>query len=120
MDPVITPIVAAIAAGAAAGLKEDATQAARDAYSAIKSFLKREYSKVNLSPIEEKPGSPARQAALAEDLAEAGADRDPELHRLIDALVSATVVNQGGQNITVTVKDQGKAYTAGRDQHFHG
>jgi hypothetical protein len=43
----------------------------------------------NVAPLEERPSSTAKQASLAEDLEAAGADRDPEILRLAQALVEA-------------------------------
>jgi hypothetical protein len=108
MDPFITPIVAAIAAGATAGLKEEAAQVVKDAYAAVKSFLSMKYPKVNLGQIEEKPTSSARQAVLAEDLADSGADQDPELLRLVEALAAVPTVGQILEQ-TITAKDHGIA-----------
>ncbi len=112
MDPVVAPLVAALAAGAAAGLKDDAAQAVRDAYSRIKSFLGRKYPTVDMHPIETKPASSAKQASLAEDLVDSGADRDPELLALVEALkamVPAPTVRQIVQVQEISVQDHGTA-----------
>jgi hypothetical protein len=121
VDPVITPIAAAIAAGAAAGLKDDATQAVRDAFGALKSFLGGKYPKVDLGPLEAKPDSHAKQMSLAEDLADTKADRDSEVLRLVRALEALTPPSTGDQVLqqNIEVRDHGTAYTAGRDQHFN-
>ncbi|MDQ6900340.1 MAG: tetratricopeptide repeat-containing protein [Candidatus Dormibacteraeota bacterium] len=89
MDPstAIDPITAAIATGAAAGLTGVATQAVRDGYEALKSGLRARFPKIDVGSLEERPSSQAKQASLAEDLEEAGADRDPELLQLARALV---------------------------------
>lgn len=86
MDP-ITIIVASLAMGAAAGLKDTAADAVKDAYGALKGFLARKYSKVNVESIEEKPESEARRSVVAEDLAAAGAEADEELRALAEKLV---------------------------------
>ena len=89
MDTVIIPLAAAIAAGARARLKDDAGQAGRDAYAAVKSFLVRNYPGIDLTAIEAEPESAARQAVLSEELTEVGADRDAELQRLVIVLIAA-------------------------------
>ena len=89
MEP-ITVIVSALAAGAAAGLKPMAEGVIKDAYSAIKSFIKKKYDKVDLTPLEAKPESETKRASLAEDLTDAGAANDLELldqaKQVIDAV----------------------------------
>jgi hypothetical protein len=78
MDPV-NVISTAIAAGAAAGLKDDASQAVRDAYATVVSLLRARYPVVDVRPVEAKPDSQAKRASLAEDLSDAGAADDPDL-----------------------------------------
>jgi hypothetical protein len=78
MEPV-TMIVTALAAGAAAGLKPAAEQVVADAYAGVKAFIRSKYPSLNLEPLEQKPGSEAKQASTAEDLADAGAGDDEEL-----------------------------------------
>jgi hypothetical protein len=82
-------IVAAIAMGASEGLRSTAAEAIKDAYAGLKGFLARKYPKVGVDSIEEKPGSEARRSVVAEDLAEAGAQDDPELIALVGKLVEA-------------------------------
>jgi hypothetical protein len=89
VDPTIAPIVAAVAAGAAAGLKQDAAQAVRDAYGVLKAYLKKQYSRIDLGPVEQRPASKAKRDSLEEDLSETGAASDPELRRLAETLVAA-------------------------------
>jgi len=85
----VDPITAAIAAGAAAGLTEISSQVVKDAYSALESALRSRFPRIDPGPLEERPGSQAKQLSLAEDLAQAGADRDAELLRLARAVVEA-------------------------------
>jgi hypothetical protein len=85
------PITAALAAGAAAGLTGVATKAVEDAYTALKSALGRLFPMVvpNVAALEARPASDAKKASLGEELTETGADRDPELLQLAQALVEA-------------------------------
>jgi hypothetical protein len=82
-------LVTAIAAGAAAGVSRTASQAVRDAYEALKTLLRTRFPRVDVAPLEELPGSAAKQASLAEDLARFDVDRDAEVMRLTFALVAA-------------------------------
>jgi hypothetical protein len=88
MDPV-SFIVAAIAAGAAAGLKETAAAAVKDAYSGVKVWIQNRYRGVDLGVLEQKPGSEAKRASLAEDLEDADAGSDAELLELTRQLLAA-------------------------------
>jgi hypothetical protein len=85
----VEPITAALAAGAAAGLTGVATQAVKDAYELLKSAFRASFPMIDLRPIEERPSSRPKQASLAEDLKEAGADQNPEILQLAQALVEA-------------------------------
>jgi hypothetical protein len=87
MDPV-SFIVAALAAGAAAGLKDTAAAAVKDAYAGVKGWIQTRYGRVDLGALEQKPGSEAKRASLAEDLEEAGAGSDEELLELARKLVA--------------------------------
>jgi esterase/lipase superfamily enzyme len=81
MEPIVTSIVTALAVGAAAGLKDDATQAVKNAYDRLKTLLTGKYptTSTSLARVEEKPASDSLKAALAEILEDAGAQHDAEL-----------------------------------------
>jgi hypothetical protein len=85
------PITAALAAGAAAGLTAVASQVVKDAYGRLKAVLAARFPQVqtHVQALETRPGSQAKQASLAEELAEVGAERDAELLQLAQALVEA-------------------------------
>ena len=85
------PITAALAAGAAAGLSAVASQAIKDAYGRLKAALAARFPQVqtHVQALEARPASPAKQASLAEELAETGADRDAELRQLAQVLLEA-------------------------------
>ena len=88
MDPV-SIVVSALAAGAAAALKPTAEQAVKDAYSGLKALIQRKYKSVTLEGVEKKPGSEAKQASVAEDLADAGSADDEELLAQANMLIKA-------------------------------
>ncbi len=95
MDPV-TLIVTALAVGAALGLEDSASAAVKDAYSTLKALVRRRFggrpdAELVLARHESAPGT--WQAPLRAELAEAGADSDPDLvtaarslMRLIDSV----------------------------------
>jgi hypothetical protein len=79
MEPVSAIVLSlALGAGAVAG-KEVVSALVKDAYAGLKSLIASRYPKVSVAQLEQAPGSKARRAVVAEDLASAGADRDVEL-----------------------------------------
>ena len=116
MDP-ITMIVAALAAGAAEALKDTAAAAVKDAYAGLKGFLARKYPKVGVEAVEEKPESEARRAVVAEDLADAGADKDEELLAAVGQLVEAlrTHAPEAGASVGVDLEKVSAEYLRLRD-----
>jgi hypothetical protein len=87
----LDPITAALAAGAAAGLTAVASQAVKDAYGRLKAALAARFPQVqtHVQALEARPDSQAKQASLAEELAEVSAERDIELVQLAKALLEA-------------------------------
>jgi effector-associated domain 9 (EAD9)-containing protein len=84
MDPITTLIVTAIALGASAGLKPAAEQAVKDAYAGLKKVILDRYKDHRtlanaVAAMDESPGDAGRQAALEQQLIEAGAHKDPVL-----------------------------------------
>ena len=75
-------------------------RASKDAYRAVKEFLSRKYSQIDLTSVEKAPQSKARQEVLVEDLTSSGAAADAEFSplakRLVDA-VAAEVRKTGPQ-----------------------
>lgn len=88
MDP-ISIIVMALVSGAAAALKPTTEKAIGDAYVGIKELIQRKFGHVNVTPLEEKPASKARQAVVQEDLESVGAGQDEELLSKAKALLDA-------------------------------
>jgi hypothetical protein len=83
----VSIIVSAIAGGALAGLKPTAEAAVKDGYAGLKALLRRKYGAVDVTPIEAKPESQAKRDSVAEDLKDAGAERDTELLEAARALL---------------------------------
>jgi hypothetical protein len=85
----VDPITAALAAGAAAGLTNVAAQAVQDAYGRLKAVLGARFPQlgVHVQALEARPDSQSKQASLADELVEAGADNDNELVRLAQVLL---------------------------------
>ena len=89
LEPITTTIVAALVAGAEAGATVVATQAITDSYNALKAAIAGKFSAIDIVAFEKKPNSEARQEVLAEELEEAGADKDEELKAKAVALIDA-------------------------------
>lgn len=79
MDPFITAIVTSLALGAAAGAKETATQAVKDAYSALKALLRRKYPSVRVDELEKHPESASERASVGTTLQREGAATDADV-----------------------------------------
>ncbi|WP_157117586.1 hypothetical protein [Nocardia vaccinii] len=88
MDPVTAAVVAAISTGALAGAKDSASQPMKDAYGGLKSLISRKYRGVDVSGVERRPNSKAKQESLAEDLEDAGACGDSELAEAAKAVLA--------------------------------
>jgi hypothetical protein len=89
MEP-ISLIIAALAAGAIAGVKDTAGQAVKDAYTGLKTLIRRRFAgnqeaQASLDQAERQPES--GQALLAQHLQAAGAGGDEELIRAAQALL---------------------------------
>lgn len=90
MDP-ITLIVTALAAGAALGVTDSASSAVKDAYAGLAALVKRRLggrpeAALVLARHENTPGT--WRAPLIAELAEAGADHDPDLVAAAQALMN--------------------------------
>lgn len=83
----MNPVIAALASGIAAGLSRPTSRAVADAYIALIAHLQARFPDVELGPLRAAPYSKLRQQVLADDLARAGAGRDPKLSQLAWALV---------------------------------
>lgn len=85
----MSAIIAALGAGAAALASGTLSEAAKDAYKALKQAVLRFTPLSDVEELEQKPGSQSRQGVLGEALDEAGKDEDPGLARLAQALIDA-------------------------------
>jgi hypothetical protein len=84
LETITTAIVAAIAAGAVDGVTDTAKQAIGDAYGALKALLGRAFGGGSdvvaaIDQLEKNPNSEGRKQIVAEELANAKADANPEL-----------------------------------------
>ncbi|HKY02611.1 MAG TPA: hypothetical protein VJM53_08665, partial [Burkholderiales bacterium] len=78
MDP-LSLITAALVAGATAAVKSNAEQLLKDAYSGLKSLIKKKWAQADLEVIEREPASKSRQAILKESLQDSTALQDREV-----------------------------------------
>jgi hypothetical protein len=92
MEPVTTTIIAALVAGATAAAKDVATNAVKDAYSALKRLISDRYAKASpfVEAVTADPSSKPEQQVLAKQLEQANAAKDDDLktsaQQLLDAL----------------------------------
>jgi hypothetical protein len=115
MDPV-SFVVAAVVAGAATGLKDQAAQAVKDAYNALKRLLTDTHH-VDVAAVERKPDSVAKQASLKEDLGDSGAAGDPEVVEAANRLVQEVRTHDpaGARAVGVDLDDVSAEYIHIRD-----
>ena len=89
---ILQTIVLAVATGAAAALEATASQAVKDAYTALKAYLQRNYQAADVAQLEKQPASLKRRAVLEEELGETTAATDCELvaqaQRLLELIAS--------------------------------
>jgi disulfide oxidoreductase YuzD len=103
MEPV-SVITGAIVTGAAAAAKGVGKQVVKDAYEGLKALVKRRFSEkekpegeMALVKIEEKPE--VWEAPLKETLVETGADKDEEIIRAAEKLVTALKSTPEGREV---------------------
>jgi hypothetical protein len=89
MEPFVSSLVGALAAGAIVAAQDTATQAIKDAYAGIKTYIADRYVQVRLKLLEEEPQSKGQQLVVREKLEAAGAENDPTLAKLSGVLVEA-------------------------------
>jgi len=97
MEPA-TIIVTALSLGAATGMKSVAEQAVKDGYQGLKKLLKAKYPDVGIDRLEKKPESKTQQAAVEEEIADLGADKDTEILQKAEVLLD-TVKNLPAENV---------------------
>lgn len=98
---------AALALGAQQVVKSGVGELVKDAYALLKRYLADRYKGVDPSAVENKPGSDAKRASLAEDLKDAGADSDTELLALAKAVIDVVKAenSQAGEPIGVNLEE---------------
>jgi hypothetical protein len=103
MDPV-SLIVAALVNGILNGLQRTGEQIVVDGYAALKSAIIRKYGVGHINQLEQDPQSSVIQNLVKEDLRRAGADRDTDIERLAQRLLTIVSTpqwqgtSQGGQS----------------------
>lgn len=102
MDPITAAIVAALTAAAAKGAGAVGERVLPDAYAALKALLRREFGEQSdvakaVDGVEARPESSGRQQTLAEEVAAAKADQDPEVRRAAQALLDQVKAQPGGE-----------------------
>ncbi|HET7462886.1 MAG TPA: hypothetical protein VFJ82_16655 [Longimicrobium sp.] len=107
MDPVTTSIIAA--------LQKLSEPLVKDAYEGVKGLIARKFGRDSriaaaVEAAEAQPSSPARAAVVHEEVAAAGADRDPELLGQARALAEALSAG-GGPSVTVNQQVSGSGHT---------
>jgi hypothetical protein len=88
MEPA-TIIVTALALGAATGMKSVAEQAVKDGYQGLKNLIKTKYPDVGVERLEKKPDSKNQQSAIEEEIADLGADKDPDILQKAEVILEA-------------------------------
>ena len=97
MEPA-TIIVTALALGAATGIKSVAEQAVKDGYQVLKNLFNTKYPDVGVDRLEKKPESKTQQAAIEEEIADLGADKDAEILQKAEVLLE-TIKNLPAENV---------------------
>lgn len=97
MEPA-TIIVTALALGASTVIKTAAEQAVKDSYQGLKNLIKTKYPDVGVERLEKKPESKTQQAAVVEEIADLGADKDTEILQKAEVLLD-TVKNLPAENV---------------------
>jgi hypothetical protein len=128
MDPITGSIITALAAGVAGGATEVGKKLMVDAYDALKAAIEEKRGEEDevveaMEALEQKPASEARQAVVAEEVAEAELAEDEELVGLAQALLEALEETPQGQealskyNVQITNSEVG---VIGDDAHIEG
>ncbi len=120
MEP-ISLIVAAVVAGAATGIKDQAAEAVKDAYGALKRLLADRH-RVDVAGLERTPASEAKQAALAEDLGDTGASADEDVKAAARHLVEEVRKHDaaGARAVGVDIDDVSAEFVRVSNIAVHG
>lgn len=112
MDPISAALIAALATGVAKGVTEVGTKLIPDAYHALKRALQEKFGVDSnvveaVDSLEKKSDSKGRAETLQEEIKAAGADQDPELLRLAEALQQAVKESGTGTSYQATLSGTG-------------
>ncbi|NEQ39219.1 MAG: hypothetical protein F6K40_24400 [Okeania sp. SIO3I5] len=110
MEPA-TIIVTALAIGAVTGMKSLVEQAVKDGYQSLKNLIKTKYPDVGVDRLEKKPESKTQQAAVEEEIADLGVDKDTEILKKAEFLLD-TAKNLPAENVLVIGVDLEKIEAA--------
>ena len=118
MDPISMALIGALASGVAKGVGEAAKSLIPDAYNALKAAIQKKVGADSdaaeaLKSVEKKPESKARQAVLAEEIANAGLDKDADLLALAQKLAEA--LKDAGGNTFNAIAGKNSAIVQGHD-----
>lgn len=120
----ITAIVTALVMGAAAGVKNVASKAVNDGYSALKELIVRRqpFLASDLQRLEENPTSKGRQMTITEDLMEARFQDDAEILARAEHLIKLirSEAPDAAQIVGIDLKDVESAALTLRDVIVHG
>jgi hypothetical protein len=102
MDPITTAIVAALTTAVAKGTGAVGERVLPDAYTALKAALRRKFGEQSdvakaVDGVEARPDSAGRKQTLAEEMAAAKADQDPDLLKAAQALLEQVEAQPGGE-----------------------
>lgn len=121
MDPISLAIVAAVAAGLAKGAGDVGQSVIVDGYRQLKSLLARRFGGHSqvvqaVDAVESRPESAARRGVLTEEIANSGADRDPEIVDLAQDLLDRIQRDAApGSSVQMAFG----SYIAQADRHGH-
>ncbi|MGE0087581.1 MAG: hypothetical protein AB7S75_24490 [Desulfococcaceae bacterium] len=97
-------VTQAIAAASAAGAQQVGTAMISDLYKGLKALLVKKFGAKSdvteaVEKLEKKPDSPARKAAVAEEVQAAKADKDQDIVKAAEKLLTALREQPGGEQI---------------------
>jgi hypothetical protein len=108
MDP-ISIVIAALVAGVAAGAKDIAGAEVKDTYQGLKGLIKKKFAgepKAEMVLEEHATDPETYEAPLKKKLTEAGIDRDEEIIKAAQDLLSQAKEQPGGQDIITQSQKQ--------------
>lgn len=102
MDPISTAIITAVSAGITRGMTAVGKEAILDAYKGIKNAIKFRFGKDNnisktITDLEANPESKGSRLLLAEHIATAEADQDPDILKVAQKLTEALQSTETGR-----------------------